>query len=533
MTTARTMGGHRRRGARGRRLLAATAGLALTALLAGCAGPSLDWPGAAPTVPTADPSEEIPLDALPFYQQEVDWTACEDNASFQCATIDAPLNWDDPAAGSIELAMAQQPATGSDPIGSLFFNPGGPGASGIDTLFYSASGYSAEISSAYNLVSFDPRGVSRSTPITCFETDQDFDEYLYGDPDDFEVYPEAGTPAYFERAREEIAELAAGCEDGTGELLAYVDTWQVARDLDMMRYLMGDEKLHYVGYSYGTRIGAYYGAVFPEKVGHLVLDGVIDPSVDPFEDTKQSAIAFDESLGKLAEYCIAEGDCAAGSTKSQVIATLSRLVDEAATDPLVNIDGRLLLDGTLLYSVLMLLYSEDLWPYFNQSISGVIAGDPYLAFALADAYFGRLPDGSYDGNLFEAIGPINCLDQPAMADTEEMIRRAGELESVAPFFGEFFAYGELQCAEWPYKHTDRGLDFTAPGSAPILVVGTTGDTATPYPQAVSVSENLDNGHLLTFEGEQHTVYGQGVACVDAVVDAYLLEDALPAAGERC
>lgn len=518
-----------------RRTAAIAAVVAVVAVVAGCGAP-LNPP--APVTSTASeptpPTDMYTAELAPYYTQQVHWQPCADDDRFQCATMTAPLDWQDPAADSIELALARLPATG-EKVGSLVMNPGGPGASGIDTLLGSAA-YGGGVSEHYDSVSFDPRGVYRSTPLTCFPDDAAYDEYLYGSPQQTEPYPRSDEPGFLKEYRAQTEDFVAGCKRYSGPILAHLDTWSVAHDLDLIRAVLGDAKLNYLGYSYGTYIGAYYLSLFPDKAGRIVLDGMVDPLADPFDADLLSAVSFDETIAAWGDWCVQQGAtaCPFGGDADAVIAWVQRLLDRVDENPPVAVDGRKLWASNLITGILLTMYSEDFWPALSQMLADVDAGNADYAFALADAYNNRNPDGTYAGNAFQVIAPVRCEDFDNLPSMKEIEKQADALSRAAPFWGPWFSYSAAFCHWWPVKYDQsHDVDFSAPGTPDVVVIATSGDPATPYEQAVSYAASIPNGHLVTFDGEQHTVYNQGVPCVDDLVNAYFVDGALPPDGATC
>lgn len=497
-------------------------------LLAGCVGgkdqstPSDDATGAPDGGSTVDPS--LGLDA--FYGQTLSWEDC--GGDYECSTVQAPLDWDDPTAGAIELAVKRSTATGSDDerIGSLLVNPGGPGASGIDFMT-SVVDYvvSAEVLQAYDIVGFDPRGVAGSTPVDCGD-DATVDEYL---TTDFPMESQADVEA----ARERTRVFGEGCLEATGPVLGEVDTVSAARDMDLMRAVLGDEKLHFLGFSYGTFLGATYADLYPENVGRLVLDGALDPSMSNDDLVIGQAIGFENALRAYVEDCQQDAACPLGGTLDEGLAQVAELVADAEDSPLPA--GGAEVNGTLAwYGIVVTLYDDGSWPYLTMALDEAInSGTGSTLLELANFYLDRTSDGTYTANSNLAFQAINCLDYPMVErDYDEMVAFADEVEAVAPTFGREFAMS-IGCETWPFPATGDRHPITAAGADPILVVGTTGDPATPYEWAVALADQLDSAELLTWEGEGHTAYGRGGECVSDVVETYLLEGELPDGGANC
>nr|WP_246221027.1 alpha/beta hydrolase [Phytoactinopolyspora mesophila] len=427
--------------------------------------------------------------------------------------------------------MLRVPATGEDPAGSLIVNPGGPGASGIE---YARNARNENVVASdrlrerYDVVGFDPRGVGSSTPIDCLD-DEDLDVFVseQASAEDDEALAEL---------EETIEEFTAACEARSGDLLAHIDTANVARDMDVMRAALGDEKLHYLGKSYGTFIGAVYADLFPERAGRLVLDGAVDPALEAEEVALGQAEGFERSLDAFLEWCL-DQDCAIGDSEDEAREALDQLMADAETEPVPTNDPQRPLTAALaFYGIILPLYlpAEEGYPVLERALDNAINdenGSDLLQ--LADFYLARNPDGVYDGNQNEAIIAVNCLDRPSTTTPEEARATAQEFEDLSPTFGRFMAWAGLTCVDWPAESDFDPAQLSATGADPILVIGTTGDPATPYRWAESLSEQLESGVLLTYEAFVHTAYLSGNSCIDSAVDAYLLDGTVPDEGRVC
>lgn len=515
------MNGMRSRTAK--RLTVAAAVMTASLLLSGC----VPFSTADTTQATTTPSDEkVAPELVEFYQQDLDWTTCAKD--MQCATITAPLDWANPGTADIELAVIRQPATGADRIGALLTNPGGPGGSGYDFVLNSVDyATGAALQNRFDIVGFDPRGVGRSTAVKCYGPKQ-MDEFLYG----LDSAPR-GSDEWIADATESAEDFAAACSKNSGDLLKHVDTVSAARDLDLLRAVMGDSKLYYLGYSYGTFLGATYAGLYPDKVGHVVLDGAVDPSTSSFEVTKTQAVGFENALRAYLKDCLGSQNCPFSGTVDAAMNRIGALIDAVDASPIRNVDGRKLGANTLVTAIIYPLYDATAWQYLSQMFASVMQGDASVAFQFADAYNSRKSDGTYSDNSTEAFIAINCSDYPANADPTHMRAEAAELEEAAPVIGKYMAYGDIQCAHWPATFNGERTEIHAEGAAPIIVVGTTNDPATPYVWAQSLAKQLASGHLVTYEGEGHTAYNKSNACVNDAVDDYLIHGTVPATDPMC
>jgi pimeloyl-ACP methyl ester carboxylesterase len=493
-------------------LRAATALVAASLLLSGCLYAAIPEQSTSSAPAIDDPSD---LDA--YYAQELSWSNC---GEYECTMVAAPLDWDDPSAGTIGLSVIRAAATGPNRIGSLLTNPGGPGASGValirDSLDFAVG---AALTDAYDVIGFDPRGVGESTSVKCFDT-AEMDAYLYEIP----ASPR-GSAEWEDELTDRNSAFADACDANSDGILPFINTINAARDMDLLRGVLGDEQLHYLGYSYGTFLGATYAELYPENVGRLVLDGAIDPSISGLDVGTEQAIGFEKALRAYMANCLTTQDCPFRGTVDQAMADLGALLASVDRTPLPANDGRQLGADSLVTGIIAALYSEDNWPYLTRALSEALQGDPTTAFLLADFYNGR-EDGVYTDNSAEAFRAYNCMDYPvddSQADQDASDARiAAEAPTIAPYWA-----GPDPCDVWPYAPTGARGPIAAAGAAPILVVGTTGDPATPYAWSVALAEQLESGTLVTNVGEGHTGYNKGNACVDDAVEAYLLDGTVP------
>lgn len=520
---------------RGRRR-ARIAGLAMGAIalvtLAGCAlVPGLGGGGGsgadAGKVPQQLP--EAPTGTLAsFGSQEPVWQDC--GVGMECADVYAPLDWEQPDGETIALRLVKQPARGDTKLGTLFVNPGGPGASGAEYVLNSID-YSVkpELQEAYDVVGWDPRGVGESTPVRCFDA-AGMDDYLFGEPDAEGL--ERGSDAWIDAALESSAKLGAACAEASGELLAHVSTAETVQDLEMLRQIVGDPKLNYLGFSYGTYIGARYADAYPEQVGRLVLDGAMEPGATMADVVREQTLGFEQALRAYVTDCLQRRSCPLTGDVDSAMAQIGSLLDRIDEAPLRGSDGRVLSSGVALTAIITPLYSQEMWGYLDQLFTTLSGNDADFALVLADMYYDR-EEGEYLTNSTEAFSAINCLDYPAAElDRERMRADAAELAELAPTIGRFQGYGDISCASWPVDGPAERGGVTGAGADPILVVGTTGDPATPYGWAESLAEQLESGTLVTYVGEGHTATTSS-DCVADVVNDYLLMGAVPESDPRC
>jgi pimeloyl-ACP methyl ester carboxylesterase len=474
-----------------------------------------------PATPSEGASPSAP-DLSRFYDQKVKWTNC---GSADCATIVAPLDYSDPEGPTIDLAIARVKATG-DKIGSLFVNPGGPGGSAVDYAKSADYIVSDAVRRNFDIVGLDPRGAGNSDPVDCL-TDQELDDLGAAD----------GTPDS-EAEEQLIVELStvpgAGCARKSDPRYAHMGTANAARDLDLARALVKDDTLTYLGKSYGTMLGATYAELFPDRVGRLVLDGVLPASLDLVEVTKGQADAFEVAVRDFAADCVTHADCPLSGSVDQAVAQLQAWFEELDANPLPGKGGRDLNEPLAAYATLANLYfpSYD-YPRLRSALrQGIEQGDPSGMLGILDDRISRGPDGRYLDNSTEAFYAVTCLDRPYEGTIDDVRALAEEWKATAPTFGPSLAWGLLPCKDWPAAG-EQVTSTVAQGSNPILVVSTRKDPATPYQWGPLVVDELDNARLVTYEGVGHTAYLEGSGCVDDAVDAYLLKGTLPAKDLVC
>ncbi|MFI9151134.1 alpha/beta hydrolase [Streptomyces sp. NPDC053367] len=509
--------------------LLAAAALLVSACSAGSA------PGTSPAAAQAGLAalpRATPAALAPYYGQRPSWRACG-VPGFQCTTVRVPLDYAEPGRGDVRLAVARRKATGpGERLGSLLVNPGGPGGSAVGYLqAYAGIGYPAEVRARYDMVAVDPRGVARSEPVRCLNG-TDMDAYTQTDltpDDDKEV--DTLVDAY--------KEFAEGCGADAPKLLRHLSTVEAARDMDIVRAVLGDKRLTYVGASYGTFLGATYAGLFPERAGRLVLDGAMDPSLPARRLSLDQTAGFETAFRAFVKDCLRQPDCPLGGTGTTpeeagraLKAFFGRL--DARPIPAGDAEGRRLGEALATTGVIAAMYDEGSWEQLREALTSAMReNDGAGLLMLSDSYYERDAGGDYS-NLMYANAAVNCLDLPPAFDGPERVRESlGTFEEASPVFGEGLAWAALTCAYWPVAPTGEPHRIEARGAAPIVVVGTTRDPATPYRWARSLARQLSSARLVTYDGDGHTAYGRGSACIDSAINAYLLRGTPPADGKRC
>ncbi|MFJ5996374.1 alpha/beta hydrolase [Streptomyces sp. NPDC092370] len=441
------------------------------------------------------------------------------SSEWQCATLKVPLDWSKPDGETIGLALIRAKARGDDRVGSLLFNFGGPGASGVSMMPSYAPTVSA-LRERYDLVSWDPRGVGASEGVRC----RGDEEIQAAESVDLTPDTPAEEKVYFEDA----ADFGKGCQKDAGKLMAHVSTADSARDMDRIRKVLGDNRLNYFGISYGTELGGTYAHLFPKHVGRMTLDAVVDPAADTVGHAQNQARGFQRALNGYLEST--GQDPQEGSRK---ITGLLRRIDER---PLATgTPGRKLTQALAVTGIILPLYGKDSWPTLTGALDAAEKGDGSELLALADRYNERHPSGTY-GTTTHSQRVISCLDdrqRPTPARTKKLLPR---FEKISPVFGTFLGWDTAGwCHDWPVPGQHDTPEVSAPGAAPVLVVGNTGDPATPYEGARRMADELGEGVgvMLTWRGEGHGAYGSGSDCVDSTVNAYLLDGSVPKDGTVC
>jgi len=488
------------------------------ALLTACSAPVSQ---VAPSVS----AETVSPDLVPFYSQALTWKACA--AGFTCARVRVPLDWAHPSGKAISLSLIRHAAAKEKRLGSLFVNPGGPGASGVRFVRESFDrAVDSTLAASFDVIGFDPRGVGESTPITCVDSPAQMDALLYG------ITPgKRGSASWRQANARETKAFGQACLARTGDLLGHVDSLSVARDLDVMRALVGDPTLNYIGYSYGTFIGGMYAQTFPEHVGRLVLDGAVDPSVSSDDSLVAQARGFDMALGNWIAWCVKQNDCPFTGSVTSAQRAIAGILSKLDARPEAGSDGRKVGADTFATAIITPLYSPDSWKYLTQLFADYYSGNIDTALTLADWYNERADGGTYLSNQTEAFVAVSCLDTPASApgDVEHTATR---LAAAAPVLGPYFAWGD-SCAQWPERPVIAATKLGPTGPQPIVVIGTTGDPATPIEWARGFAAQLEDGRLITYRGEGHAGYNRGSKCVDALVDEFLIAHTAPAASVTC
>ncbi|MFF4528035.1 alpha/beta hydrolase [Streptomyces sp. NPDC001407] len=442
---------------------------------------------------------------------------------WECGKLAVPLDYAKPDGEKIDLALIRVKARDQNHrIGSLVFNFGGPGGSGVTTLPGLAASYE-KLRERYDLVSFDPRGVGDSAGVKC-QSDQELDAAAQIDAtpdDDAELRTTlAANKAYVD-----------ACAKNSAKLLPHVGTVNAARDMDRLRAALGDDKLHYFGISYGTELGGVYAHLFPKNVGRAVLDAVVDPTQDPVQGSLGQTKGFQLALDDYLKDC-ATRTPQAGCVPQERITALLKDLD---ANPLPTTQGRKLTQDEAVNGIASALYSKDTWRYLTSGLrEATTKGTGNTLLVLFDALNGRNPDGHYS-NLQAANRAISCVDAEQRYTVDDVKKYLPQFRAASPVFGESAAWSLLGCTGWPVKGSWKTPDVSARGAAPIVVVGNTGDPATPYAGAQQMARQLGKGVgvEVTYKGEGHGAYNSGNPCMVDAVNGYLLDGKVPSEGTTC
>lgn len=489
-------------------------------LLAACAVPAPMLQPAGGAIDGGVPPE---LDS--FYSQEVDWEACD--TGYDCAAITVPMNYADPAGETIQIAVKRLNSTGDAPaVGTMFVNPGGPGGSGIEMIDSADFYFSEDLLRSFDIVGFDPRGVGESHGVRCLDSDE-LDAW-YDKRYDLE------TDAGWDDFVADNEAYGQACLDNTGPLMEFLDTVSAARDLDILRGTIGEETLTYFGFSYGTFLGATYAELFPARVGRLVLDGAVDPELSYQELSAGQNMGFERAYRSYLEDCLAGAECPFTGSVDEAWDRTVDLLDELEANPSTNTGDpdRSVDDSDLMNAIVVAMYNSQSWPVLTQAFERYFTDrDASQILLMSDFAAEREDDGSYPQDQ-GAFRLINCLDYPVTDDRTAIMDEADALAAQNDLFGPYFGYGEVGCFTLPFQSTAERDPITAPGTPPILVIGTTRDPATPYEWAQALADQLESGVFLSYDGDGHTAY-LGSDCIIEPVDEFLIDGVVPQDGLSC
>lgn len=461
------------------------------------------------------------LDA--YYSQDISWSEC--GGGLECAAIYVPVDYDNPEGRSIALAVKRLPSE-SGSVPSLLLNPGGPGGSGVEMVENAGFYFSTELTEGMNLVGWDPRGTNASAPVHCYNTEQLRELYDI----EYDLDTDEGWEAY----EADAAAFGQACAENTDEQLEFVGTPNTIKDMDIIRAVLGEDELNFFGFSYGTKLGALYAQEFPETVGRFVLDGAMDLSLSSTELLRGQIQGFDTAYRSYLEDCLTSSDCPFTGTVDEAMAETITLIEDIAANPVgTSDDDRDTDDSDLVQAILVALYSVETWDMLSSALSELIHKDDGTIISLfADIARDLDEDGNYPYDQ-AAISIINCLDYPATLTRDEMNTFYEEAVGISELWGSQLGGGiDVMCQNMPFEAKSTPEAPTATGAGPIVVIGTERDPATPRVWADAMAEQLEEGVLLTWDGDGHTAYPYS-SCISEAVDTYFLEGALPQDGLTC
>lgn len=490
-------------------LRAIALGAVTAALMTACASTN----ATAPSLPESQSTQTTTPDLQVFYDQEIQWRDCGDA---DCTTFEVPLDYRDPQGDRVELAMTRVRARGES-IGSLFVNPGGPGGSAFE--YAKAADYivSDQIRESFDVVGVDPRGVGQSDTIRCL-TDEQIDAQISADgsPD---------TELEESRLILDAGFIGQACKSKDNPLIAHMSTVEVAKDMDIARALVGDPVMNLLGKSYGTAIGTTYMALFPDRVGRMVLDGVLPTYLNQLELTQAQAQEFEVLLRYFVSDCLEQSDCPLTGNVDQGVQQIQQFLAGLDAEPLKGENQRDLTQNLATFAIVSFLYFPEYdFPDLRSGLTTAMTqGDPNPLLKLLDQRISRGPDGRYTDNSTDAFYAVSCLDYPVTQSIEQVRDFANQLAISAPTFGASLGWSVLACKDWPYT-VQQSVEVPPNTLTPVMLIGTENDPATPLQWAEEVATNLGNAELIVWEGGyNHTAYLEGSECVTDRVDAYLLE----------
>ena len=479
------------------------------------------------TVVVAAPSLATDEDPLaPFATQTLTWQRC---AAGQCAWLTVPLDYADPTGATIRIRVSRAPASGplQERLGSLVVNPGGPGASGVEFAPYLARTLSPDVTGRYDIVGFDPRGVGASEPITCL-TGPQTTRWQRTD-----VTPD--TPAEVRTLMRRAGALAQSCLDLSPTIARHVGSTETVRDMDLLREVLGDERLNLLGFSYGTYLGTRYAELFPDRVGRFVLDGAVDPRLDIMQLSRDQSRGFQEAIERFARDCSQRRDCPWTGDPASVLDGISRLLADLDARPLPARSGRTLVQSEGLTAAFYAMYSPSLWPLLRTGLAQARRGNGTGLLALNDLATDRTGPNTYGSNMASAFPAIVCWDgppTPGPAGLADAARRWSRTTRV-PAMAQALAWGNAPCSVWFGHSPVAPAPARSTTTSPLVIIGGRHDPATPYRWAQALARQLPTSTLITYTGDGHTVYGNGVVCIDRPVDRYLVSGTPPEPGIVC
>ena len=439
-----------------------------------------------------------------YNSQILDWQDCY--GEFQCSSFKVPIDYENIDNKNFVLKVLKHSALDqAEKLGAIVVNPGGPGGSAVHYAFNAKYIVSNALLKKYDIVGFDSRGINNSEEIRCL-TDAEEDAFLSADASD-------GKPQSVANLEAISKDFAAKCAKSAGAKLGHVSTLEAAKDMEILRNLLNEDKLNYLGKSYGTYLGTLYASLFPKSVGRMVLDGAVDPSSSLREQQIAQAVGFDRALNNYL-----------ASQSTFNLAEIQSLLMKSKIEPMEDSSGRKATQSLVITAIAQSLYDpNDGWRELSNLLDKAISKeDPSGIFELADRYNTRDESGSYYSNQNDIAIMITCLDWQEPRTIEQMGSDRDEFIKAAPVFGQFLNFAGLPCKYWKAKPQLPKTQLTKIETSPIIIIGVTEDPATPYKWSQNLAKVFTNSKLLTLKGEGHTGHNQGNKCVDSAVDSYYL-----------
>ncbi len=463
--------------------------------------------------------------SLDSYQnQRLNWVSCNVG---ECSALKVPLDYSDLALGDITIALSRTKHTSTNFQGSLVVNPGGPGSPGLDFAKYVAKEVSPAIAKEFDIIGFDPRGTGKSSPVNCMTAKQTASWLAMDSTPD----STSEVTAVMKAAQN----ISKGCLRYTPRIAPFVGTPSATQDLELLRSALGDEKLNWLGFSYGTSLGTSYIEKFPTHVGRFVLDGAVDPSLNSMQLSLGQAKGFQQAFQNYAQHCIDEMPCGIGNSRSEITAKVNRLLAQLDVHPMATKHGVRLTQSLGLGGIFTALYTTDLWDLLSDALDQAFHSDGTGLLELSWMGADQTGPSTFGSNMQSAYYAIDCWDLPASPGAAGLATAAKQWSRGAaiPEMSASMSWSNAPCSSWFAHNPVLPAPANSTTTAPILIVGTRFDPATPYVWAQALSQQLTSSTLLTYEGNGHTAFGSGSPCIDSAVNEYLLRGTLPTPGKRC